>query len=114
MWCPRHSRRDVFPTWGRGAHNHVVPVVTHALCPEFGGAEIRVAGDFSDTDADRLFAMAIAVDADGPVTLDFRDARTVDDHALVKLVQGYVGRLTIVNLSEHHHRLLQYIGLEQR
>jgi len=89
-------------------------VVTRAWCPEFGGAEIGVAGDFGETDADRLLAMAVAVDANGPVTLDFRDARSVDDRALLKLVQSYGGRLTIVNLSEHHHRLLQYIGLEQR
>ena len=91
-----------------------MPVVTRAWCPEFGGAEVVVAGDFSEIDADRLFAMATAVDVHGPVTLDFRDARSVDDRALAKLVQSYAGRLTIINLSQHHHRLLQYMGLEQR
>jgi anti-anti-sigma regulatory factor len=91
------------------------PMLTSIRRPPSGGAVVSVEGSFDAADADQLGSIAFALDADGPVTLDFHEVQSAGDMAVVRLARGILeasGHVSMVGLSEHHHRLLTYIGLE--
>jgi CheY-like chemotaxis protein len=91
------------------------PMVTVTVCSPSGGAVVRVAGSFDASDADQLWSLTSALDAGGPVTIDFHEVRSAGDLAIARLATGLLEhshQVSIVGLSEHQHRLLRYIGLE--
>jgi hypothetical protein len=93
----------------------VSPVLTSIRRPLSGGAVVGVEGSFDAADADQLRSIASALEAAGPVTLDFHNVRSASDTAVVRLARRILeapGHVSMVGLSEHHHRLLSYIGLE--
>ncbi len=91
-------------------------IKTHVQRPESGGTVARIHGEFGASDVDHLLAVTIDVEVDGPVAVDFHNAVAVDDSALIMFAMEFSGRAghgTLVGLSEHHHRLLRYIGLSK-
>ena len=75
-------------------------------------AVVSVCGSFDVRDAERLCAMAEALGSE-QVTLDFYRARPVHDSAIARLghdLCGSAGRFALSGLSEHHRRLLRYMG----
>ena len=91
------------------------PVLTSIRQPLSGGAVVGVEGSFDVADVDQLRSIASALDAAGPVTLDFHDVRSASDMAVVRLARRILeapGHVSMVGLSEHQHRLPGYIGLE--
>jgi hypothetical protein len=90
-------------------------MLTSIRRPPTGGAVVAVEGSFDAADADQLGSIASALDAGGSVTLDFHEVRSASDMAIVRLARGILeapGHVSMVGLSEHHHRLLNYVGLE--
>lgn len=91
-------------------------MLTSISRPLSGGAVIAIEGSFDAADADQLGTIASALDATGgPITLDFHEVRSASDMAVVRLARGILeppGHVSMAGLSEHHHRLLHYIGLE--
>jgi anti-anti-sigma regulatory factor len=81
-----------------------------------GGAVINVAGTFDTTDVNELGMLAGSLYSVGNVVLDFHDVEVLSDCAIAKLAielhRREPGHVTLVGLSEHHHRLLQYVGAE--
>ena len=76
---------------------------------------VAVEGSFDTADADQLRSIVSVLEAGGLVTLDFHEVRSASDTALARLARGLLeapGHVSMVGLSEHHHRLLSYIGLE--
>ena len=75
-------------------------------------AVVSVCGSFDVLDAERLYALAVALGSDR-VTLDFYRARPVHDSAIARLghdLHDSAGRFALSGLSEHHRRLLRYMG----
>jgi anti-anti-sigma regulatory factor len=83
---------------------------------EDGGAVIDIAGTFDTTDVDALGMLARSLYSTGTVVLDFHDVEVLSDCAIAKLAielhRQEPGHVTLVGLSEHHHRLLRYVGAE--
>ena len=80
-----------------------------------GGAVVAVEGSFHEEDAEQLQSMAWALKDAGPVTLDFDHVRSASDCALARLARSLLRvslPVSMVGLSIHQHRLLQYIALE--
>lgn len=80
-----------------------------------GGALISIAGTFGLADVEELAVLAGGLCSRVRVVLDFRRADAIDDCAIAKLaseLHGQRGQIVLVGLSEHHHRLLQYVGEE--
>ena len=76
---------------------------------------VAVEGSFDAADADHLRTIVSALEAGGLVTLDFHEVRSASDTAIAGLASGLLeapGHVSMVGLSEHHHRVLRYIGLE--
>jgi len=85
------------------------------LHPQSGGAVVRLEGLLDVGEADQLAELIVGLRDDGPVAVDLHEARAVNDHALVRLARALAaaaGRCRIVGISEHHSRLLRYVGLE--
>ena len=85
------------------------------LHPPSGGAVVHLEGMLDAGEADRLAAVIVGLAGEEPVAVDLHDARAVQDHALVRLARALVvaaGRVRIMGISEHHCRLLRYVGLE--
>ncbi len=75
------------------------------------GTVVEVDGAFDPDEADRLHALLLDLEPDRPVTLDFRAVRLFHDLAVARLARELGGRrVALLGLSEHHHRLLRYIG----
>ncbi len=69
-------------------------------------------GSFDEKEADRLHDALLEIDPDRPVTIDFHDVRLFHDTAVARLPRELAGRhATLLGLSEHHYRLLRYVGL---
>ncbi len=71
-------------------------------------------GSFGPAEEERLQAMLRTFDPERPITIDFREVRLFHDLAVARLARdiGELNRhVSLVGLSEHHHRLLRYIGL---
>jgi hypothetical protein len=90
-------------------------MLTSITRPPSGGAVVAVEGSFDSADVDCLRSIVSALETGGLVTLDFHEVRSASDTALARLARGLLevpGHVSMVGLSEHHHRLLTYIGLE--
>ena len=95
----------------------VAPVAmrTHVLRNE-GGAVIGITGTFDPADVGELRTLARSLCSACSVVLDFHEVDVLDDCAIAKLAlelhREIRGSVVLVGLSEHHHRLLQYVGEE--
>jgi anti-anti-sigma regulatory factor len=90
-----------------------VTVLTFIRRSRSGGDVIAIEGSFDIADADRLRSIIDALNSTGPVTLDFHGVRSASDMAIAQLARGLVEasrRVSLAGLSEHHHRLLGYLG----
>jgi len=81
-----------------------------------GQLSVLVEGAFDTPDVDTLVALVESLWRSSParpLTLDFREAREVSDYAISRLARETHGgptRVSLVGLSLHQHRLLQYLG----
>jgi hypothetical protein len=67
-------------------------------------------------DADALHDALHAITREKPVAIDFHLVRLFDDFAVARLapeIADRPGHVTLIGLSEHHHRLLRYVGSDQ-
>jgi anti-anti-sigma regulatory factor len=77
------------------------------------GTILVLEGTFDVAEADSLDDALHHVAPERPVAIDFHQVRLFNDFAVARLAQVIAdrpGHLTIVGLSEHHHRLLRYVG----
>ncbi len=78
------------------------------------GTVVELTGAFDPAEADRLHALLLELEPAMPVTLDFREVRLFHDLAVARLARELDGEhrhVALLGLSEHHHRLLRYIGV---
>ena len=76
------------------------------------GTIVEVVGAFDAAEADRLRTVLRALGEDHPVTLDFHRVRRFDDAAVARLADEVTQHhVALLGLSEHHHRLLRYMGV---
>ncbi len=81
---------------------------------EARGTVLELSGSFSTDEAERVREMIRALEPHRPVTIDFREVRLCHDTAVARLARDLVEserRVSLLGLSEHHHRLLRYIGV---
>lgn len=75
---------------------------------------LELDGSFGPVEEETLSDVLRELEPDRPVTIDFREVRLFHDIAVARLARD-IGELhrsvALVGLSEHHHRLLRYIGL---
>lgn len=81
------------------------------------GAVISIAGTFDRTDVGELGLLARSLcSTSSNLVLDFHEVEELDDCAIARLASELHrqerGHVVLVGLSEHHHRLLQYVGEE--
>ena len=70
-------------------------------------------GTFGAADADSLHGALKDVAGERPVAIDFHQVGIFNDFAVARLVKEIAdrpGHVTLIGLSEHHHRLLRYVG----
>jgi CheY-like chemotaxis protein/anti-anti-sigma regulatory factor len=83
---------------------------------DLSGAVLTLEGPFEAASERELHDALLAIGGDRPIVIDFREVRLVEDFALARLageLGGTLrGRVTLLGLSEHHHRLLHYFGLD--
>lgn len=76
-----------------------------------GETILTLHGSFNPRDLDELRSVISALDSAARVTLDFHDVGTMHDVAVAELASELGDpRLCIVGLSDHHRRLLRYMG----
>ena len=76
------------------------------------GTVVEVHGAFDTAEAERLRAVLREIACERPVTLDFHAVRRFDDAAVARLAGEVAERhVALLGLSEHHYRLLRYMGL---
>jgi anti-anti-sigma regulatory factor len=77
---------------------------------------IGLAGTFHQADVGELTILARSLSSTREVVLDFHEVEVIDDGALAELAtelrRQARGHVVLVGLSEHHHRLLQYLREE--
>ncbi len=76
---------------------------------------LMVQGTFNVADADSLHDALHELAPEKPVAVDFHQVRLFADFAVARLVQEIAdrpGHVTLIGLSEHHHRLLRYVGAQ--
>jgi hypothetical protein len=71
-------------------------------------------GSFDAAEAHRLHELLSDLAPRGPVHVDFHEVRLFDDYAVAllsrDLTTSYAPNVSLGGLSEHHHRLLRYMG----
>jgi anti-anti-sigma regulatory factor len=70
-------------------------------------------GTFDAADVDSLHDALHDVARERPVAIDFHLVRLFKDFAVARLVGEIAarsGHVNLIGLSEHHHRLLRYVG----
>ena len=80
---------------------------------ESEGTVLLLEGTFDVADANSLHDALHDVPPERPVAIDFHLVRLFNDFAVARLAQAIAdrpGHLTLIGLSEHHHRLLCYVG----
>ncbi len=91
-------------------------MTTHVRWGADGGAVVGITGKFDTPDVEQLSAVTErCLGSRGTVTLDFHEAEVLGDCAIARLaheLERAGGRVSLMGLSEHHHRLLQYMGAE--
>ncbi len=73
-------------------------------------------GTFDAADAHNLHVALRDVAHERPVAIDFHQVRLFKDFAVARLVREIAnrsGHVTLLGLSEHHHRLLRYVASEE-
>ena len=74
-----------------------------------------VHGSFDRQDTRDLEAAVAVLGPGARVTIDLRDVRSCDDAAVAQLARdlsgGEAASVELLGLSEHHRRLLQYLGI---
>jgi anti-anti-sigma regulatory factor len=79
-----------------------------------GHVLLAVAGSFGVADARELHGLLSELAPDGHVIVDFHDVRVFDDSAIGdlgrELASPYGAHVELRGLSEHQHRLLQYMS----
>ncbi len=81
---------------------------------ETRGTVLELHGSFGPAEADRLRDMIRRLEPQKSVTIDFREVRLCHDTAVARLARDLVEshrQVSMLGLSEHHRRLLRYIGL---
>ena len=80
---------------------------------EDGGIIIVLRGSFDATEAHRLLDVLARLPASARVSVDFHEARLVDDCAFAMVAKQAIAEhaptVELVGLSGHLHRLLRYI-----
>ncbi len=78
------------------------------------GTVVVVHGTFDASDARRLHDVLAELAPSSRVRVDFHEVRLFDDSAVARLSRDLTGpygaNVELVGLSEHHHRLLRYMG----
>ncbi len=81
---------------------------------EGGRTVIVLRGSFDATEAHRLLDIVAGLPRSTRVSVDFHEARLVDDFAFATLAGQVVGEdgpyIELTGLSRHLHRLLRYMG----
>ena len=75
---------------------------------------LQVNESFGPREEERLNTVLQHLDPERPITIDFREVRQFHDLAVARLARDIVALhrdVSLIGLSEHHHRLLRYIGL---
>lgn len=79
-----------------------------------GRTDIVLHGSFGATEARRLHELLSDLAPAAPVRVDFHGVRLFDDYAVALLSRDlsteYAANISLVGLSEHHYRLLRYMG----
>jgi anti-anti-sigma regulatory factor len=79
-----------------------------------GRTEVVLHGSFDASEERRLHELLADLAPCGPVRVDFHEVRLFDDYAVAQLARdlsaAYAPNVSLVGLSEHHHRLLRYMG----
>ena len=79
-----------------------------------GAAVVALHGSFDVNEAARLHQALLELSSSSSVTLDFRDVRLFHDSAIAVLARDLSleagPHVSLLGLSEHHYRLLHYIG----
>ncbi len=82
------------------------------------GTVLALEGSFDLDGAERLHDALRQIDAGRSITVDFHEVRLFHDLAVARLARELNDlndaggrRLTLLGLSEHHHRLLRYVGV---
>ncbi len=67
---------------------------------------------FDASDLRKLHEVLSEAPTGCPITLDFREVRLFHDAAVAQLARelSSAPEVSVVGLSEHHHRLLRYLG----
>ena len=81
---------------------------------ETRGVVLELSGSFNTDEADRVREMIRSMEPHRPVTIDFREVRLCHDSAVARLAREIIEsdrRVSLLGLSEHHRRLLRYIGV---
>ena len=80
-----------------------------------GETVLTLHGSFAPCDADELRDLLRDLDRDAHVTIDFHEVRSCHDAAVAKFARELDGaRVTVRGLSEHHLRLLRYLGFARQ
>jgi anti-anti-sigma regulatory factor len=100
------------PTVSTSNESLVIAMRTHVHRDD-GGAVITIAGTFDTTDVDELGMVARSLYPTGTVVLDFHEVEVLSDCASRSSrasCSNKSGHVVLVGMSEHHHRLLRYVG----
>jgi hypothetical protein len=80
-----------------------------------GRVVLVVHGSFDRQDTRDVEAAVEGLGPGARVTVDLRDARVCDDAALAELARDLTGGLALdvelLGLSDHHRRILRYLGI---
>ncbi len=77
---------------------------------------LELNGAFGPVEEERLKNVLCDLEPDRPITIDFREVRLFQDFAVARLARDIAQlqrRVALIGLSEHHRRLLRYIGLSK-
>lgn len=83
-----------------------------------GASQVVIAERFDTSDVDLVVAIADRLRSRPwceAVSLDLREAHVVSDYVIARLaadLRHSRGRVSLVGLSQHQHRLLRYLGEE--
>ena len=79
-----------------------------------GRTDIVLHGSFGAAEARRLHELLSDLAPAAQVRVDFHGVRLFDDYAVALLARDlateYASNISLVGLSEHHHRLLRYMS----
>jgi anti-anti-sigma regulatory factor len=74
-------------------------------------ALVVLRGTFDTNAVEKLHETLLGIDPHSHLTLDFREVRLFHDTAVARLAKELAGRrVTLLGLSDHHHRLMRYFG----